>query len=190
MRKIVAVIGDSKIEKGGIKYKIAYELGKTLIDNGYRIQTGGLGGIMEAVFMGAKSSSFYREGDTVGIVPSFDKSEVNAFADIVIPTGIDLLRNAIVANADAVIALGGGAGTLSEMAIAWSLHKLIIAFDNVDGWSRELSNRKIDEKNRYPNIDDQVYGVQTAQAAVKVLEKYIDIYTRPHHGIKYRGGSV
>ena len=49
MRKIVSVIGDAKIDQNNLKYKIAFDLGKRLIDEGFRIQTGGLGGIMEAV---------------------------------------------------------------------------------------------------------------------------------------------
>ena len=49
MKKIVAVVGDGKIEKESLKYKLAFEMGKALIDSGYRVQSGGLGGIMEAV---------------------------------------------------------------------------------------------------------------------------------------------
>ena len=67
MRKIVAVIGDAVIEKGGDKYKLAFETGKMLVDNGFRVQSGGLGGVMEAAFMGARSSKNYKEGDTIQI---------------------------------------------------------------------------------------------------------------------------
>ena len=51
-KKIVAVIGNKKIEPDGIRYRLAYETGKLLVDNGYRVQSGGLGGVMEAVFAG------------------------------------------------------------------------------------------------------------------------------------------
>lgn len=105
-RKIVAVIGNKSIEADGIRYRLAFETGKLLIDNGYRIQSGGLGGVMEAVFKGAHASEKYREGDTVALVPSFDAETANAYADIAIPTGIDMMRNALVANADAVIGIG------------------------------------------------------------------------------------
>ena len=118
-RKIVAVIGNKSIEADGIRYRLAFETGKLLIDNGYRIQSGGLGGVMEAVFKGAHASEKYREGDTVALVPSFDAETANAYADIAIPTGIDMMRNALVANADAVIGIGGGAGTMCEFAFAW-----------------------------------------------------------------------
>lgn len=187
MKKIIAVIGDGKIEKDSLKYKLAFETGKALIDSGYRVQSGGLGGIMEAVFQGAKSSEKYQDGDTIAIIPSFDRTEANHYADIIIPTGIDVMRNGMVVNADGVIAIGGGSGTLSEMALAWSLFRLVIAYCNVDGWSSELAGRKLDSRERYQSIDDKIYGVETPQQAIEILDKYVDVYTRYHHGIKYRG---
>lgn len=110
MRKIISVIGDAVIEKESDKFRLAYETGKMLVDNGYRVQSGGMGGVMEAAFMGAHASEKYREGDTIALIPSFDIHEANKYADIVIPTGLDMMRNALVANASAVIAVGGGAG--------------------------------------------------------------------------------
>lgn len=184
MKKIIAVIGDSKIDRNSLKYEIAFGIGKALIDNGYRVQSGGLGGVMEAVFEGAHASDKYKEGDTIALLPSFDRTTSNSFADIVIPTGLDIMRNAIVANADAVIAIGGGAGTLSEMAMAWSLFRLIIAFSNVGGWSSELAGRKIDLRERYKNIDDRVFDVTSPEQAIECLSKYIDVYDKYHHWIR------
>ena len=158
MRKVVAIIGDSRCDKGSFEYKIAYETGKILIDNGYRIQSGGMNGVMEAAFEGAHTSSKYREGDTIAIIPSFDSSNCNVYADIVIPTGLDIARNIIVVNCDAVIAIGGGAGTLSEIALSWSLYKLIIAYNNIEGWSKELAGKKVDNRIRYKDFDDKVFG--------------------------------
>ena len=186
MRKIVAVIGDSKTEIDSLKYKLAFATGKALVDAGYRVQSGGLGGVMEAVFQGAKTSEKYREGDTIAIVPSFDRTAVNQYADIVIPTGLDVMRNTLVANADAVVAIGGGAGTLSEIAMAWSLYRPIIAFNNVDGWSAELAERKLDNRERYKDIDDKVYGVEEPQQAVELISKLVEVYNRYHHGIGYK----
>lgn len=186
-RKVVAIIGDSKIEENGIKYKLAFETGKVLVEAGYRVQSGGLGGVMEAAFKGAHAAHNYQDGDTIAIVPSFVRNEVNNYADIVIPTGLDIMRNAIVANADAVVAIGGGAGTLSEMAIAWSLFRLIIAYRNVDGWSRELADRKLDSRIRYTGIDDKVYGVQSVSEMLEILQKYETIYNRVHGAIKFKG---
>ena len=187
MRKIVAIIGDAFIEKGGIKDKVATWLGKKLIDHGYRIQCGGMRGVMEAVCKGAKASSKYKEGDVIGILPSFDRTQVNDYVDIAIPTGIDILRNAFVANADAVIAIGGGAGTLSEMAFAWTMKRLLIGFKNVDGWSSKLAGQKLDERERYSDLgfEDMVFGVESAEEAVKIIDEKINSYTKPHTPIKF-----
>ncbi|MCL2380870.1 MAG: hypothetical protein FWC64_04675 [Treponema sp.] len=184
MRKIISVVGDTKIEYDGGKYHLAFELGKSLVDNGYRVQSGGKTGVMEAVFAGARTSEKYVDGDTIAILPSFDANTANNFADIVIPTGLDIMRDAIVVNASAVVAIGGGAGTLAEIAIAWSLYKLIIAYDNVDGWSAKLAGKKVDERIRYNNItNDRIFAVKTASETIKILEDNIHRYTRCHHGI-------
>jgi len=114
------------IPKDSKEYQLAYELGKALVDNGYKVQTGGLGGVMEASMKGAKDSSKYSKGDTIAIIPSSNEKEVNDYADVVIPTGLDILRNGKVVDANAVISIGGGAGTLSEIAMAWQLFKLIV----------------------------------------------------------------
>ena len=184
-RKIVAVIGNKKIEKGGVRETIAFEMGKALVDNGYRVQTGGLGGVMEAVLKGARASKNYKEGDTVALVPSFDTETANEYADVVIPTGIDMLRNALVANADAVIGVGGGAGTLCEYAFAWSLKRLVIAFENSGGWSEKLAGTRVDDTVRYESVaEDKVYAVSTPEEAIRYLQKYIGVYTTRHGGIK------
>lgn len=184
MRKIVAIVGDSRIDKDGLKYKLAYETGKALVDHGYRLQSGGLAGVMEAAFEGAKASEKYKEGDTIAIIPSFDRTRHNPHADIVISTGLDIMRNAIVANADAVIAIGGGAGTLSEIAFAWPMLRLILAYDNVDGWSSKVAGMKLDNKVRYEDIpDDRIYAVSSPEDVIKCLEENIDKYTKYHKGI-------
>lgn len=184
MRKIVAIVGDSRIDKDGDKYRLAFETGKALVDNGYRIQSGGLAGVMEAAFAGAKASEKYKEGDTIAIIPSFDRTRRNEHADIVISTGLDMMRNAIVANADAVVAIGGGAGTLSEMAFAWPMLRLIMAYDNVDGWSSKVAGTRLDNKIRYEDIpEDKVYAVSSPEDVIKCLDKYVDKYTKYHKGI-------
>ena len=184
-RRIVSVIGDAQIEEGGEKYRLAFELGKALVDAGYRVQSGGLLGVMRAVMAGAKASKNYKEGDTIALVPTFDTEVANEFADIVIPTGLDLMRNAMVANAYAVVGIGGGAGTMSEYCFAWTLKRLVIAFKNSGGWSEKVADERLDQRVRYPQIlDDRVYGVTTAEEAIKILNEKIDLYTSRHTGIK------
>lgn len=185
MRKMISILGDSAIERGGDKYNFAFELGKALVDNGYRVASGGLMGVMEAVFEGAHASKFYREGDTVAISPSFDRGRANPYADIVIATGLDIYRNVIVANSDAVVVVGGGSGTLAEIATAWSLKRLMLAYADADGWSGQLADKRVDKRIRYENIpEDRVYGVHTADEAIAILEKYIGQYTSTFPGIR------
>ena len=182
MRKIIAIIGDSVIEKDGLKYQMAFETGKALVDNGYRVQSGGLYGVMEAAFKGARASAKYKEGDTLALIPSFDRTKTNENADIVIPTGLDVMRNVLVANAHAVVAVGGGAGTLSEMANAWALMRMVLAFDNVEGWSKKLAGQPVDGRKRYP-FDDRVFAVESAEEVIKLLSDNLDKYDKYHQGI-------
>ncbi len=174
-KKVIAVIGDANIEKNSHQYKLAERLGKALIDEGYRIQHGGMSGIMESVSKGAKQSSNYKEGMVVGIIPGFNPDEANPYVDIVIPTGLNIMRNAIVANADAVIAIGGGAGTLSEMAMAWQMKRMIIAYD-VEGWSGKLAGKKIDNKKRVSWEGDKIFKVSNEEQVIDVLNKCWEYY--------------
>lgn len=187
MRKIIAVIGDAKIgDEDTIKARIAFETGKAVIDHGYRLQCGGLGGVMEAACKGAKSSPKYREGDIIGILPSFDINESNSYIDIAIPTGIDVYRNVIVANAQAVIAIGGGGGTLCEISNAWALHRMLLAYTNCGGWAAKVANTALDSRIRYPGIpDDRIYGVASPQEALELIDERVDLYNDYHKGIVF-----
>ena len=183
----IAVIGDGSILEDSEEYKIALELGKNLAELGYNIKNGGLGGVMEAVFKGARTSPKYRPGSTIAVIPSKNISEANKYADIVVPTGLDLLRNGLVVDADAVIVIGGGAGTLSEIAMAWQKYKLIIVFNNIDGWGKKLAGQKLDNRIRYQNIpEDCLYSAHDVNGVINLLSKYLSLYTKKYHGIKWR----
>ena len=122
----------------------------------------------------------------IGILPSFDRHKCNEYVDIPIPTGIDVVRNAITGAADAVIAIGGGAGTLSEMAFAWTQLRLIIGYRTVPGWAQKLADQRIDGRIRYPEIeDDRVYGADTPEEAAMILEKLIEKYDKSFDGISW-----
>ncbi|MGI5888380.1 MAG: hypothetical protein ACOX6J_03255 [Oscillospiraceae bacterium] len=179
MRKIIAVIGDADISGDEKKKQVCLETGKALIDRGFRVSTGGLGGVMEAVMQGARMSEKYCEGDTIAILPGLSRSQANEYADIVIPTSVGILRNGIVTLADAVIAIGGGAGTLSESAFAWSYKKLLLAFSNVTGTSSKIAGTKLDYRIRYPEIpDDQVWAVTSGEEAAELIEEKLPLYNK------------
>ena len=177
-RRLIAVIGDGYLDSEDDRDKIerAVALGESLVDAGYRVACGGMGGVMRAVCRGARASENYREGDTVGIVPTADRSDANEFVDIVLPTDLRHARNSVVAQCDALVALGGGAGTLSEMCFGWIYDRLIVAF-RVDGWSGRLADRRVDDRIRFPDIeDDRIVGADSAEEAVEVLRERLPQY--------------
>jgi uncharacterized protein (TIGR00725 family) len=93
---------------------------------------GGLGGVMEAACRGAKESG----GTTVGILPGTDRSAANPYVDVAVATGLGEARNALVVRAaDALVAIGGGYGTLSEVALALKAGKRVVGLGtwDVDG---------------------------------------------------------
>ncbi len=185
-RKIIAVIGDSRTEPGSDKNRLAEDVGRELVDAGYRVLTGGLGGVMEAACRGARSSPKYASGDTIGVLPGHDPSEANAFTDIVIASGLDHLRNSVVAHADAVVAIGGGAGTMSEICLAWIYKRFVIGL-RVDGWSGRMADQRVDERVRYPNEpDDRVFGADSAPEVVRLLAERLARYSGNHHGVRRR----
>lgn len=185
-RKVVAVVGDAVVPAGSQKDVLAEEIGRALVDAGYRVMTGGLGGVMESACRGAKSSSRCAQGDTIGVLPGHDPAEANLHVDIVIPSGLDHVRNSVVAHADAMIAIGGGAGTMSEICLAWIYKRLIIAM-RVDGWSDRVADQRIDGRIRYPDEpDDQVFGADTAEQAMAVLSSRLSRYRAQHHGVRRR----
>src|SRR5688500_12544065 len=113
-RRVIAVIGNGRATPECAA--LAEELGKLIVERGFRLVTGGLGGVMEAASRGARRANGYREGDIVGILPSGDASTANPYVDVVVPTNMGYARNVlIVTMADAVVAVGGGAGTLTEI---------------------------------------------------------------------------
>jgi uncharacterized protein (TIGR00725 family) len=119
--RYVAVVGPGDATPAELA--VAEELGAALASAGAIVVCGGLGGVMEAACRGAKS----RRGLTVGLLPGLDRSAANGWVDVAIPTGMGELRNGLIVRAaDAVVAVGGGAGTLSEIAFALKAGRPVI----------------------------------------------------------------
>ena len=146
MRKpIVSVFGSHDLDEAPDVEVLCEDLGRTIVDLGCRVACGGLGGSMAAVCKGARSSKCYQSGDTIGILPMEDANAANPHVDVVIPTGLGLFRNMLVARAgDVCIAVRGGAGTLSEIAFAWQLNKPVATMSGTGGWATELAGSKLD----------------------------------------------
>ena len=104
----------------------AEDAGAAIADAGAVLVCGGLGGVMEAACRGARS----RGGTTVGLLPGVDREDANGWVLLAIPTGLGEARNALVVRAaDAVVAIGGAWGTLSEIALALKAGKPVIGLD-------------------------------------------------------------
>jgi uncharacterized protein (TIGR00725 family) len=112
-RRLVAVCGESDPQTP-LK-DLAFELGRGIAQRDAVLICGGLTGVMEHAARGARAAG----GLTIGVLPGDDTDDANAYIDIAIATGLGHARNAILARtADGVVALGGGLGTLSEIALA------------------------------------------------------------------------
>jgi uncharacterized protein (TIGR00725 family) len=113
--------------------KLAYEVGKEIALRGAILICGGLSGSMESACRGAKDHG----GMTIGILPTYEKDTANKWVDIAIPTGLGNARNnLVVASGDAVIGVGGSWGTLSELAIAMKMGKVVVV---LGGWRASTS---------------------------------------------------
>ena len=101
----------------------AEEIGRLLAEAGAVLVCGGLGGVMDAAARGCEAAG----GTSVGILPGDDRTQASSHLSIRIATGLGEARNAIVARAaDAVIAVGGEFGTLSEIALALKMGKPVV----------------------------------------------------------------
>ena len=121
MQISIAVVGAS--QPSDVASEQAIAVGAAVAAAGATLVTGGLGGIMEAACRGARG----RGGLTVGILPGTSKEDANPYVDCAVPTGLGDFRNyLVVAAADAVIALEGRFGTLSEIAMALTLGKRVV----------------------------------------------------------------
>lgn len=146
----VSVIGGSTVDEE--VYETARTLGNRLAEGGHTVVCGGLTGVMEATARGVAE----RGGTTIGILPGTDRADANPFVDTVIATGLGNARNVLVAlNGDAVVAVDGGPGTLSEIGHALDYQRPIAGLETHD----------------VPGIEP----VETPGAAVEYVERAVDL---------------
>ena len=120
-RLLIGVVGGSSCSSEEAEW--AATVGRLLAEHGAVLLCGGLGGVMEAAARGAQQAG----GLTVGMLPGADPNEANPYIDVPLATGMGEMRNALIVRAaQAVIAIGGGWGTLSEIALAQRTEKPVI----------------------------------------------------------------
>lgn len=159
LARVISVIGGSNSSPDVME--LAERVGAEIAKRGVVLCCGGLGGVMEAACRGAKREG----GQTLGILPTETKEHANKYVDIAIPTGLGYARNFLVAKTgDAVIAIDGLAGTLSEMAIAWFSDKPVVSLVPTGGWAAKLAGQKIDERRA-----DIVYAANSPEEAVEIV---------------------
>jgi uncharacterized protein (TIGR00725 family) len=113
-------------------------LGRRLAEGGAVVVCGGGPGVMEAVCRGARSAG----GTTLGLLPGEDRSDGNPHLSLSVPTGLGQGRNLLlVRSSDALVAVGGGFGTLSEIALALRTGTPVVGLAT---WSLRLGSRPVD----------------------------------------------
>lgn len=121
MTAYIAVVGAGRASAE--QERVAEAAGRAVGAAGAVLVCGGLGGVMEAACRGAKAAG----GATVGILPGSDRGAANEHVDVALATGLGEARNALVVRAaDALVAVGGEYGTLSEIALAVKAGKPVV----------------------------------------------------------------
>lgn len=150
-RQLIAVCGESFEQTAYAED--AFRVGRQLAERGAVLVCGGMTGVMMHAARGVKSL----DGLTVGILPGDDPQSANPFIDIAIPTGMGQARNQLIAlTADGLIAIGGGLGTLSEIAFGLRRGKVVVG----------LHTWRFDREQR---TEPDLITAQTAEEAVSVL---------------------
>ncbi len=151
-----------------IEHGLAYELGVGLAELGFNIISGGQEGVMLSLCKAIHNhrSDGYNSAYIVGILPNNSFDDANQYLDLAIPVGAPHLQNATVPlSADIVIAIGGAAGTLSELALAWQFKKPI-ALLGTEGWSGKLGGQRLDTRR-----EEELTHFQTVEGLLVWVDK-------------------
>ena len=154
---IIAVIGGDSPPPEGLP--VAEAVGRELAQRGHVLICGGRGGVMEAACRGARMAG----GHTIGVLPGPDRSDMNEHVEFPIITNLGVARNAIIVlSADAVVAVDGSYGTLSEIALALVHGKPVIGLGT---W--RISDAAGVEDERIVRVEDAAAAVERAVAAAE-----------------------
>jgi uncharacterized protein (TIGR00725 family) len=156
-KRFIAVIGGS--QPTSKEAKVAEKVGRELAKQGAILVCGGLGGVMEAACKGASSEA----GITIGILPGDNRQAANPYVQIPIATSLGYARNAaVVKSAQAVIAIGGSYGTLTEIGYALQSGIPVIGLNT---WAISRNSK----------LDNSIIPAESpAEAVKKALELAID----------------
>lgn len=144
----------------------AEKIGRLLAENNVIVVTGGKGGIMESGAKGAKRAG----GQTVGVIKGTKRFTSNNFTDIEVISGMEANgfdEFLLVNMCDALIVVGGGAGTLEEITIAYRNKKPIIALTTQAGWAKKLAGKFLDNRN--------TIKIETADDAEEAVKKTLEL---------------
>jgi len=140
-------------------YEQARHVGRLLGQAGVVLLCGGLGGVMEGACRGAVEAG----GTTVGILPGNDPAAANPHVELPIATGIGQARNAVlVLSAQAVIAIAGEAGTLSEIALALKTGRPVVGLGT---WRLTRANGSPEERIRYATTPEEAVRLALQSAS-------------------------
>lgn len=145
----VSVIGGGTVSDS--EREVAREVGRLLGERGHTLVCGGRGGVMAAACEGASAAG----GLTVGILPGEDPAAANEYVEVPIATGLGHARNALVVmNGEAVIAIDGSGGTLSELGFAFVYGRPVVGLETHD----------------FPGVE----AVETPKEAVSAVERAVE----------------
>ncbi|MFA5107118.1 MAG: TIGR00725 family protein [Patescibacteria group bacterium] len=158
----------SLIKTGTKLFAAAEQVGRLLAQKNCIVITGGKTGVMEAAARGARTAG----GLTVGVICGTQRRSSNAYTDVEVLTGmsaVGLDELLLILMCDALISIGGGAGTLEEITLAYRNKKPVVALRNYGGWTDRTAGTFLDER--------QTIRIDTADSPVKAVEKILAICT-------------
>lgn len=151
MKKLqIGIIGSAGWEEypnkkpGRKAFEVAYKIGKIVATKNAVLICGGKGGIMEHACRGAKE----KNGITVGVISGNKLNQANKYIDVEVVSGaINCSEEAlIISMSDGIIAIGGGSGTLQEIATAYRNNKPVVAIKGIPGWASKLAGKYLDDR--------------------------------------------